>query len=378
MLKVILAGGGTGGHIYPAIAIANEFKYRFPESDILFIGTRKGLEKELVPKNSFNLEFISAIGLARSLKKELFFLPFYVLKSLLESRALLKKYQPDIVVGTGGYVSLPVLFMASLRGKKTLIQEQNSYPGISTRILALFANRVCLSYQNSISYFPLKEKLRVLGNPIRKEIISGSREEGLRKFNLKPDKKTVLIFGGSQGSRRINQAIREGISHLEQIKDIQLLWQTGSNDFEGIKDFMKEVNITSTVLPFIQEMSLAYAAADLLVCRAGALTLAEVTACGKPSILIPYPFATADHQRYNAISLKEKGAAEVILEKELKGENLANLIVELLKNENKLKEMSKNARILAKPMAASQIVDEMEELLGKKKGKRKKEDGYSS
>jgi len=211
----------------------------------------------------------------------------------------------------------------------------------------------------------LKGKLRVLGNPIRKEIISGNREEGLRKFNLNPDKKTVFILGGSQGSRRINQAIREGISYLEQAGDIQILWQTGSKDFEEIRDFMKGVNLNATILPFIQDMSSAYAVADLLVCRSGALTLAEVTACGKPSILIPYPFATADHQRYNAMSLKEKGAAEVILEKELKGENLAILIVGLLKDENRLKEMSRNAKILAKPMAASQIVDEMEELLKK-------------
>lgn len=362
---MILAGGGTGGHIYPAIAIASEFKYRFPDSEILFIGTRKGLEKELVPKNNFRLAFISAKGLSRRVRKELFFLPFYILKSLLESRTVLRKYGPDIVVGTGGYVSLPVLLMASLLRKKTLIQEQNSYPGISTRILALFANRVCLSYQDSTNYFPLKGKLRVLGNPIRREIVSGNREEGLRKFSLRPGKKTVFIFGGSQGSMRINQAIREGISYLEQVKDIQLLWQTGSKDLEEIREFMKGIDLTATMLPFIQDMSSAYAVSDLLVCRSGALTLAEVTACGKPSILIPYPFATAGHQRYNAMSLKEKGAAEVILEKELKGENLAILAVELLKDENRLKEMSKNAKILAKPMAASQIVDEMEELLKK-------------
>jgi UDP-N-acetylglucosamine--N-acetylmuramyl-(pentapeptide) pyrophosphoryl-undecaprenol N-acetylglucosamine transferase len=180
---------------------------------------------------------------------------------------------------------------------------------------------------------------------------------------LNPDKKTVFILGGSQGSKRINQAIREGISYLEQVKDVQLLWQTGSKNFEEIRDFMKGANVASTVLPFIQDMSSAYAVPDLLVCRAGALTLAEVTACGKPSILIPYPFATADHQRYNAMSLKEKGAAEVILERELKGENLAAMIIGLLKDENRLKEMSENAKILAKPMAASQIVDEMEELL---------------
>ena len=362
---MILAGGGTGGHIYPAIAIATEFKYRFPDSEVLFVGTKKGLEKELVLKNNFKLEFISAKGLARGLKKELFILPFFLVKSLLESRMVIKKFQPKIVVGTGGYVSLPLVLMASLMGKKTLIQEQNSYPGLSTKVLSFVVNRVCLSYQSSTRYFLFKKKLKILGNPIRKEILSGDKEKGLRKFNLKPDKKTVFILGGSQGSKRINNAIAEGMSYLEQFNDIQILWQTGSQDFEKVKDFMRRIKLSSTVLPFIQDMAQAYAVADLLVCRAGALTLSEVAACGKPSILVPYPFATADHQRFNAFFLKEKGAAEVILEKELKGGNLAELIMELLKDENRLKERSKNAKALAKPLATSQIVDEMVELLNK-------------
>ncbi len=362
---MILAGGGTGGHIYPAIAIANEFKFRFPDSDILFAGTRKGLEKELVSKNNFRLEFISAIGLARSLKKELFILPYFLVKSLLESRMVIKKFNPDMVIGTGGYVSLPVVLAAGLMGKKTVIQEQNSYPGLSTRILSLLAGRVFLSYQNSTRYFIFKKKLKVLGNPIREEILSGNKEEGLKKFNLEPNKKTVFVFGGSQGSKNINKAIKEGMEHLKKYEDLQFLWQTGNKDFEEIKDFMKSINLTSTVLPFIQDMASAYAVSDLLVCRAGALTLAEVTACGKPVILIPYPFATADHQRYNALSLKEKGAAEVILEKELKGENLAELIAGLIKDENRLKEMSDNSKMLAKPLATSQIVDEMVEFLNR-------------
>lgn len=360
---MILAGGGTGGHIYPAIAVANEFKNRFPNSDMLFVGTGKGLEKELVSKNNFRLEFISAKGLARTLKKELFVLPIFLIKSFWESWLILKKFKPDIVVGTGGYVSLPVVLMASLMGKKTLIQEQNSYPGLSTRILSLVSNRVCLSYQSSIKYFKDKKKLRILGNPIRKEILSGNRESGIKKFNLKADKKTVFILGGSQGSKRINEAIKEGTSYLKQFNDIQLLWQTGSKNFEEIADFMKGIKLTTTVLPFIQDMAQAYAATDLLVCRAGALTLSEVTACGKPSILIPYPFAAADHQRYNALFLKEKGAAEVIFEKELKGENLTRLIIELLKDENRLRRIATNAKALAKPLAASQIVDELEKLL---------------
>ena len=362
---MLLAGGGTGGHIYPAIAIAREFKNRFPDSDILFIGTRKGLEKKIVPENNLRIEFISAKGLARGLKKELFVLPLFLFKSLVESWMILKKFRPDIVVGTGGYVSLPVVLMASLMGKKTLIQEQNSYPGLSTRILALIADRVCLSYESSLRYFPIKKKLRISGNPIRAEVLSGNRGKGLKSFDLDPDKKTVFVFGGSQGAKRINQAIREGINNLEQFGGVQLLWQTGKKDFEEIEGFMKGKRLTLTVLPFIDDMASAYAVSDLLVCRAGALTLAEVTACGKPSILVPYSFATADHQRFNALFLKERGAAEVVLEKELEGESLTKKIIQLLRDDNRLKEMSKNALALAKPFAASQIVEEMERLLNK-------------
>lgn len=362
---MILAGGGTGGHIYPAIAIAREFKNRFPDSDILFIGTRKGLEKDIVPKNNFRIEFISAKGLARGLKKELLVLPLFLIKSLVESWMILKKSRPDIVVGTGGYVSLPVVLMSSLMGKKTLIQEQNSYPGLATRILALMADRVCLSYESSLKYFTVKKKLRISGNPIRTEVLSGNRGKGLKSFNLDPNKKTVFVFGGSQGAKRINQAIKEGMNNLEQFDRVQLLWQTGKRDFEEIKGFMKGKSLTLTVLPFIDDMASAYAVSDLLVCRAGALALAEVTACGKPSILVPYPFATADHQRFNALFLKEKGAAEVILEKELKEESLTKKIVQLLKDDDKLKEMSKNALALAKPFATSQIVGEMEKLLNR-------------
>ncbi len=362
---MILAGGGTGGHIYPAIAIAREFKNKFPDSVILFIGTRKGLEKEIVPKNNFRIEFISAKGLARGLNKELFILPLFLIKSLVESWMILKKFRPDLVVGTGGYVSLPVVLMSSLMGKKTLIQEQNSYPGLSTRILALMADRVCLSYESSLRYFPIKKKLRISGNPIRKEVLSGNRVKGLKSFNLDPDKKTVFIFGGSQGAKKINQAIKEGMNLLEEFEGVQLLWQTGEKDFEEIEGFIRGKSLTSTVLPFIEDMSSAYAVSDLLVCRAGALTLAEVAACGKPSILVPYPFATADHQRFNALFLKEKGAAEIILEKELEGKRLAERIIQLLKDDDRLKEMSKNALALAKPLATSQIVDEMEKLLNK-------------
>jgi len=360
---VILAGGGTGGHIYPAVAIASEFKSRYPDSEILFVGTKKGLEKEIVSKHQFRLEFISAKGFVRGLKKEILLLPFFLMRSIIETWMIMRNFKPDIVVGTGGYVSLPVVLMAGIMGKKTLIQEQNSFPGLSTRILSLVAGRVCLSYENSANFFLVRKKLKILGNPVRKGIISGEKNKGIKELNLHPDKKTLFILGGSQGSKKINASVKEAVNYFEQYEDIQLLWQTGEKDFENIKNFMKDKKITSSVFPFIQDMASAYAVSDLLVCRAGALTLSEIAACGKPSILIPYPFATGDHQRYNALFLKEKGAAELLLESELMGENLAERAVDLLMNENKLKQMSENIKTLAKPLATSQIVNEMEELL---------------
>jgi UDP-N-acetylglucosamine--N-acetylmuramyl-(pentapeptide) pyrophosphoryl-undecaprenol N-acetylglucosamine transferase len=362
--KVILSGGKTGGHIFPAIAMAEELKKRFPESQVVFVGTKDGLESKIVPKYGFKLICIQAKGLRRKASPSNILLPYYVMKSLYQSLRILNEERPNLVVGTGGYVSFPVVFSARLKNIPTLIQEQNSYPGVSTRLLALFVNRVCLSYLNSIKYFLTKGKLTVIGNPIREDIASQDRYEALNKFNLDSSKKTIFIFGGSQGAHAINHAVSESLDSFSN--DWQLLWQTGENDFTFVSEKVKEKKIRCAVFPFIEDMRSAYAASDLVISRAGALTLAEITACGKPSLLIPYPFATADHQRYNAEALQKEGAAEIILQAELTGDLLARKISSLLSDEKRLKGMAEQSKKMGRPDASSLLVDEMEDLLKKR------------
>jgi UDP-N-acetylglucosamine--N-acetylmuramyl-(pentapeptide) pyrophosphoryl-undecaprenol N-acetylglucosamine transferase len=362
--KVILAGGKTGGHIFPAIAMAEEFKRRFPESKVVFVGTKNGLESKIVPKHGFKLIFICARGLKRKASLRNLMLPCFVLKSLRQSLRILNQERPDLVVGTGGYVSFPVVLSACLRNIPTLIQEQNSYPGVSTRLLALLVNRVCLSYLSSRDYFLTKGKLKVIGNPVRAEIVSANRYEALRKFNFDPSKKTIFVFGGSQGAHAINQAVLESLDFLSE--DWQLLWQTGESDLAFVTEKVKEKKIKCAVLPFIEDMRSAYAASDLVISRAGALTLAEICACGKPSLLIPYPFATADHQRYNAQVLQKEGAAEMILQKDLTPELLTGKLSSLLSDEERLKRMAEQSKKMGRPDATSLLVNEMENLLKKK------------
>jgi UDP-N-acetylglucosamine--N-acetylmuramyl-(pentapeptide) pyrophosphoryl-undecaprenol N-acetylglucosamine transferase len=361
--KVVLAGGKTGGHIFPAIAMAVEFKKKYPESKIIFVGTKDGLESKIVPEYGFKLIFICARGLKRKVSPGNLMLPYYVLKSLYQSLRILNEERPDLVVGTGGYVSFPVVFSASLRNVPTLIQEQNSYPGVTTRLLALLVDRVCLSYLSSIQYFLTKRKLVVIGNPVREDIGSASRYEALRRFNLDPSKKTIFIFGGSQGAHAINQAVLDALDSLS--KNWQLLWQTGKNDFVFLSEKVKDKKIKCAVFPFVEDMRSAYAASDVVVSRAGALTLAEITACGKPSLLIPYPFATADHQRYNAEVLQKEGAAQIISQRDLTNQVLAQRLLSLLSDEERLKRMAEQSKRIGKPDATTLLVNEMEKLLKK-------------
>jgi UDP-N-acetylglucosamine--N-acetylmuramyl-(pentapeptide) pyrophosphoryl-undecaprenol N-acetylglucosamine transferase len=367
MVKIIIAGGGTGGHLFPGIALAYELKKRYKDVEIFFVGTKRGIESRELPQLGFNLVTISVVGLNRKNIFRNIFVPFHLIESLVQSFMLLNRIKPQVVVGTGGYVSYPVLLLANLKKIPTLIQEQNSHPGITTRLLANRVSKVCLTYASSLEYFPCAkkkpDKFKVLGNPIREEITRGNRSLGLEKFNLSPDKKTVFIFGGSQGAHKINLAVLEALSGLKD--NIQLLWQTGEKDFSHIKEKAQKTKTTINLHPFIDDMGLAYAVADLVISRAGALTLAEITACGKPAILIPYPFATADHQRLNAQELEKNGAAKMILENNLNGKNLADLINQLFADENKLEQMSFVSKGMGKLDATSKITDEIEEWLMK-------------
>jgi UDP-N-acetylglucosamine--N-acetylmuramyl-(pentapeptide) pyrophosphoryl-undecaprenol N-acetylglucosamine transferase len=367
MARIVIAGGGTGGHLFPGIALAQELKTRDKNAEIIFVGTKKGIESKKLPQLGFDLVKISILGLSRKATFKNLLVPLCLVRGMIQSFVFLGKFNPDLVVGTGGYVSYPVLLLANLKGIPTLIQEQNSYPGITTRLLASRADKVCLTYGSSLKHFRQykknPDKFKVLGNPIRKGITYGDRALAQKKFNLKADQKTIFIFGGSQGAHRINMAVLEALDDIND--DFQILWQPGEKDFDYVSEKVKSKKINISLFPFINEMGLAYAAADLVVSRSGALTLAEITACGKPAILIPYPFAAADHQRFNAQELEDKGAAKVILENQLDGKKLAGLINQLLSDEDALKRMSQASKTLAKPDAASKIADEIEQLLKK-------------
>jgi UDP-N-acetylglucosamine--N-acetylmuramyl-(pentapeptide) pyrophosphoryl-undecaprenol N-acetylglucosamine transferase len=364
MIKVVFAGGKTGGHIFPAITMAKEFKARVPRSQLVFVGTKEGLEKRIVPRYGFKLLFVQTRGISRSSYLSNLLLVFHLVKGFYQALKVLKQERPNLVVGTGGYVSFPVVVLAALRSIPTMIQEQNSYPGISTRILAHFADRVCLSFSESAEYFSGKSKLKVIGNPIREDLISRERSRALKSFGLEEGKKTIFIFGGSQGAHAVNMVFLQCLD-LPKFQ-WQVLWQTGEADFPKISGKAGGKAIRCAVYPFIEDMGSAYAASDLVVSRAGALSLAEITACGKPSILIPFPFAAADHQRHNAEALQNEGAARVILQKDLTAERLSDEICLLLSNEAELRQMSEKSKRMGKPEATSLLVDEMERLLKKR------------
>jgi UDP-N-acetylglucosamine--N-acetylmuramyl-(pentapeptide) pyrophosphoryl-undecaprenol N-acetylglucosamine transferase len=364
MIKIMFAGGKTGGHVFPAIGMALEFKRRFPQSRIVFVGTKEGLEKRIVPKYGFPLFFIRSKGISRRSYLSNLLLLFHLLRGFYQAGRILRRERPHMVVGTGGYVSFPVVMLASFLHIPTLIQEQNSYPGITTRFLAHFVDRVCLSYAESTRYFAGKSKLLVIGNPIREDLISQRRNEALGEFGLDDNKKTIFVFGGSQGAHTINKVFLRCLDLLEPVW--QVLWQTGESDFSEISEQVKDKKIRCAVYPFIHKMGSAYAAADLVVSRSGAITLAEITACGKPSVLIPFPYAAADHQRYNAEALVKQRAARMILQKDLSGERLTAEIRSLLSDEVELELMSEKSKRAGRSKAASLLVDEMEKLMKSK------------
>jgi UDP-N-acetylglucosamine--N-acetylmuramyl-(pentapeptide) pyrophosphoryl-undecaprenol N-acetylglucosamine transferase len=350
-MKIMIAGGGTGGHLYPGIALAKAFRGRFARCEILFVGTEKGIESRILPREDFPLKTIKVEGWIGkkfwTLIKTLFRFP----GSLAESFRLLKEFRPDLVIGVGGYASGPVLMMATLLNMKRIILEQNVIPGLTNKVLGKYVHQVFASFDGSRSYFP-QERFFCSGNPVRREILtlSGKKE--------KPGM-TILVFGGSQGAHSINQAVVEAFDVLagEGTPSIQWIHQTGPQDFTWVREEYEKRKISAKVEPFIYDMATAYASADLVVCRAGATTLAELTACGKPAILIPFPFAAHHHQEKNALYLKKKGAAEVIEAKSLSGRILAGRIKEILFSTPKMKEMSEAMFSLGKKDASEAIIE---------------------
>ncbi len=300
--RVIFAGGGTGGHLYPAIAIADRLRDLLSArggADILFVGTRHGLEYRQRETLGYPLHLINMRGLARSLSIRNLLVPLIALTALYRASRLLRKFRPDLVVGTGGYVAWPVLNRAAAQGIPTVLQEQNSFPGIVTRRASRAAQRIYLGFDGAREHLPSEANIVVTGNPVRGTIGTANRSEAIREFGLDPEKKTILILGGSQGARAINQAVLRSLIHSGLDAGYQLLWQTGKREYKDVSAAAGDKVTGRSLFPFAQRMDLVYAAADVAVARAGALTLAELIACNLPAILIPYPFAAGDHQRHN-------------------------------------------------------------------------------
>ncbi|MGI8788975.1 MAG: undecaprenyldiphospho-muramoylpentapeptide beta-N-acetylglucosaminyltransferase [Pyrinomonadaceae bacterium] len=350
-MKVLIAAGGTGGHIYPGIAVAKEILRRDAQSKILFVGTSRGLETKIIPANGFELSLINSAGLKNvgfaGKLKGLFVLP----KSFLEARRIIKSFSPDAVVGAGGYVSGPVLLMASLMRVPTLVMDSNALPGFTNRRLAPFVTKAALTFEEAVPFFG--KKGIVTGNPVRKEFFEIAPKTRGEKINL-------LIFGGSQGARVINNTVVEALKNLPHDK-LNITHQTGEGDFETIRELYNRAGWgDSEVRPYISEMVAEFAKSDLIICRAGATSCAELAAAGKAAIMIPMPTAADDHQRKNAEALERAGAAKMILQRDLNGENLAKEIIDLINAPEKISKMEAAAKKLARKDAADAAVDLIE------------------
>ncbi|NJY61708.1 undecaprenyldiphospho-muramoylpentapeptide beta-N-acetylglucosaminyltransferase [Salinimicrobium sp. CDJ15-81-2] len=359
-LRVIISGGGTGGHIFPAISIANELKLRYPTCEILFVGAEDRMEMQKVPEAGYKIEGLWISGIQRRLTAKNLLFPVKLVKSLWKARDIIKKFQPDVVIGTGGFASGPLLQMANRENIPTLIQEQNSYPGITNKLLAKGANTICTAYPDMERFFP-SEKIVLTGNPVRQDLldVSSKREEALAFFGIDPAKKTVLVLGGSLGARKINQLIEENLKEFAK-HNLQLLWQTGSLYFEEYSNYAEKENIQT--FAFLKRMDLAYAAADIIISRAGAGTVSELCIVGKPVVFIPSPNVAEDHQTKNAMAVAESDAAIVLSESHLE-QGFRSIFFPLVETDEKMKSLGRNIKKLEKPFATANIVNEVEKLL---------------
>jgi UDP-N-acetylglucosamine--N-acetylmuramyl-(pentapeptide) pyrophosphoryl-undecaprenol N-acetylglucosamine transferase len=362
-MKVIIAGGGTGGHLFPGIALASAIIEKYPDAKITFIGTERGLEAKIIPKTGYELKLISVRGFVGKSINDKIKSIFSLVKSFNECKKIIKSYSPQIVFGVGGYASFPLVLIASLKKIPTVILEQNTVPGLANKILGNFVSAIAITYPETIEHFP-KEKVYLTGTPIRKEILFGDRKKADKIFNLNEDRKTLLVFGGSLGARKINKAMVDGLSYLIPFRDkIQIIHQTGDGDYNWVAREYEKLSFKATVLPFIYEMAEAYSVADLIVCRAGASTVAEITALGKAAILIPYPYAAYNHQETNARRLLSRGACEFILDREINGEILAKKIIKILDDSKIRKEMEMASLAFGNAKAGEKIIEIAESLI---------------
>ena len=358
--KIILSGGGTGGHIYPAIAIANELKLRFPNAEFLFVGAKDRMEMEKVPQSGYSNKGLWITGIDRKLTLKNLMFPFKLINSLWNARKIIKQFKPDVAIGTGGFASGPLLQIAASKGIPSLIQEQNSYPGITNKLLSKKVQKICVAYDGLERFFP-KGKIIKTGNPVRQDLldIDSKRSEAIKYFNLVEGKKTLLVLGGSLGAKAINELLKNELDFL-QTQQVQIIWQTG-------KLYYKEYKINGDIKhvqvhEFINSMDYAYAAADIIISRAGAGSVSELCIVGKPVIFVPSPYVAEDHQTKNAKAIVEEHAALMIAQEDLKVD-FKNKFSQLIASKEKQEQLSMNIKKLALVNATKEIADEVEKLL---------------
>lgn len=367
-MKVLISGGGTAGHINPGIAIAKYIKSKNPDCEILFIGTKQGLETKLVPREGFELKLIKVRGFKRKLSRDTFVTVKELFQGLSEARKIIKEFKPDIAIGTGGYVCGPVVFNAARMKIPTLIHEQNAFPGVTNKLLSKFVDKVAISFKESEKYFRDSKKLVFTGNPIRSEMLNADRNEARAKLGIEKDKPLVVIFAGSRGAETINNTVSELILKHKDEDKFHILFATGEAQYDNIMEKIGTIDSKYIkVVPYIYDMAEVMAASDLVIGRAGAITISELTCLGVPSVLIPSPYVTANHQEYNARALEKEGANVVILEKNLNSTVLYDEINELLQNKDRLKKMAENAKKMGISNASEKIYNVVEELLKNRK-----------
>lgn len=366
-MRYLISGGGTGGHIYPALAIANEIKDRDKDAEILYVGTENSLESELVPKEGFEFKSIRVKGMPRRINKEAFVAIKELLLGLNDARQIIKDFKPDVVIGTGGYVCGPVVLMASLRKIPTVIHEQNAFPGVTNKILSRYVNRVLVTFEEAKKYFKYPDKVILTGNPIRKSILEIDKRQAYIDLNINPNIPFILSFGGSGGQKKLNDAMFYVIKKNISNNNIQIIHITGKRFYDDFINKLKVENLrlgtNIKVLPYFYDMPKGLNIADLVITSAGAITLAEISAIGVPSILIPKAYTAENHQEYNARAFEKKGASYLILEKDLTGEGLNEIIFKIIGDRKKLIDMARKSKRMGNTNAAEKIVDIINELI---------------
>ena len=343
-MRIVFSGGGTAGHINPAIAIANYIKDKYTDSEILFIGTKDGFESRIVPEAGYDIKYIKARGFKRRLSLNTFLALKEFVFGYIKAGRILKKFKPDIVIGTGGYVSGAVLMKAVNMKIPTMVQEQNAFPGITNKLLGKKVDAVALAFEEGAKYFAGVKKVECTGNPVKKEVLNANRVDAREKLGLSENDKMLLITSGSRGAETVNLAVSNMIKkHIDEGK-FKIYMATGRVNYEEVKKQLGEYANKITLVDYINNMYEIYAASDLVLCRAGAMTVSELVAIGKPAIFIPSPYVTANHQEYNARTLVDKNAAKMILEKDLNEDILYEVICDVISNDDKLKEMGQNAK----------------------------------